>query len=272
MVYSAGRAAGTGPRLSVCSASSIADGGACAKAKDSVKSAAGQLGRRGAGRLLGAATAPPPRPTRLVCSSSPPASTASRAHAVQLLISAASRLAAAAGAHLYARGAASAVARSELTRPRTRRDFPPAQKNPAQVRHPRRHDAVQEEPQEEPEKKKPPRRREAPAPCSSHAAELRVTATSADQRFVEIRQVAEICKITGSAADPEGAPQDPAGPAAVQDDARQEPGDRALKLCMKYQPEDKAAKADRLKAIAEGGKKDDKAPYVKFGLNRHLSD
>merc|ERR1712010_24693 len=39
------------------------------------------------------------------------------------------------------------------------------------------------------------------------------------------------------------------------------------KLCMKYQPEDKAAKADRLKAIAEGGKKDDKAPHViKFGL------
>ena len=44
-----------------------------------------------------------------------------------------------------------------------------------------------------------------------------------------------------------------------------------LKLCMKYQPEDKAAKADRLKAIAEGGKKDDKAPHViKFGL-KHVT-
>ena len=40
---------------------------------------------------------------------------------------------------------------------------------------------------------------------------------------------------------------------------------------MKYQPEDKAAKADRLKAIAEGGKKDDKAPHViKFGL-KHVT-
>merc|ERR1712176_1144978 len=35
--------------------------------------------------------------------------------------------------------------------------------------------------------------------------------------------------------------------------------------------EDKAAKADRLKAIAEGGKKDDKAPHViKFGL-KHVT-
>merc|ERR1719160_2462725 len=40
---------------------------------------------------------------------------------------------------------------------------------------------------------------------------------------------------------------------------------------MKYQPEDKAAKQDRLKAIAEGGKKDDKAPHViKFGL-KHVT-
>ena len=45
-----------------------------------------------------------------------------------------------------------------------------------------------------------------------------------------------------------------------------------LKLCMKYQPEDKAAKQDRLKSLAESGKREEKAPHViKFGLLHMVS-
>jgi large subunit ribosomal protein L7Ae len=216
----------------------------------------------------------------LLCSSSPPASTASPRVLTPCssVISAASELAAAAGAHLRScvKCRQAVAAARELTHPphaaaASARPSP----NPAQVGAARRHKM----PSKKSSKKEPEKKKAPPAPEKRQdplfqatprnfrvGGDIRPTRDLSRfvkwPRYVRLQRQRKILKERLKI------------PPALQQfkttlDKNQ--ATELLKLCMKYQPEDKAAKADRLKAIAEGGKKDDKAPHViKFGL-KHVT-